>query len=363
MKIIIVYASTGAGHRKAAETVYNSFKQRDQFLNIKLVDILEKTNCIFKNIYVYGYFFLINHVKWLWGIFFKITSIKRFKRINNTCAHLTACLNSGKFAEFLIQEQPDTIISTHFLPSQIATCLKRKKKLKSKLITVITDFMVHPFWITAGTDIYVVASSFTKKALITEGIAGDRIKEFGIPVDVKFTKQYEKNELYKKLGLKQDEFTVLITTGSFGLGPIEKIVDLLHKYTQIIVVCANNKWLYKRLKYKNYPNVKVFGFVDNIHELMAVSDIVIAKPGGLTISEILCMERVPIFIWPIPGQEINNLKAMESYGIGNYACRIEALKALVLDYKLHPDKLNKVKEIIKEIKKPSAVEDLYNVIC
>lgn len=362
MKIIIVYASTGAGHRKAAEAVYNSFKQRAQFPDIKLIDILEKTNCIFKNIYVYGYFFLINYVKWLWGILFKITSIRRFKRINSAWMHLAGWLNSAKFSEFLIQEQPDTIISTHFLPSQIVSCLKRKKKLKSKLITVITDFAVHPFWITDGTDIYVAASSFTKEILVSEGIAQERIKEFGIPVDVKFTKQYEKTELYKKLGLKPDKFTALITTGSFGMGPVEKIVDLLHKHTQIMVVCANNKWLYKTLKYRNYPDVKLFGFVDNIHELMAASDIVIAKPGGLTISEILCMERVPIFIWPIPGQETGNLKAIENYGIRNYVRRIEDIRTLVLDYKLHPDKLNKLREIIKEIKKPSAVEDLYNVI-
>lgn len=362
MKIIIVYASTGAGHRKAAEAVYHSLKQKPQFPDIKLIDVLDKTNPIFKNIYVYGYLFLINYVKWLWSIFFKITSARPLRGINNAYAYSIAWLNSAEFREFLIQEQPDTVISTHFLPSQIVSCLKRKNRLKSKLITVITDFAVHPFWITDGTDIYVAASSFTKDILLSKGIAQECIKEFGIPVDLKFTKQYEKTQLYEKLGLKPDEFTVLITTGSFGVGPVEKIVDLLHKHTRIMVVCANNKWLYKTLKYRNYPDVKLFGFVDNMHELMAVSDIVIAKPGGLTISEILCMERVPIFIWPIPGQETGNLKAMESYGIKNYARRIEDIRALVLDYKLHPDKLDKIREIIKQIKEPSAVEDLYNVI-
>lgn len=363
MKIIIIYASTGAGHYKAAEAAYNSLKQRSQSLEIKLIDVFDKTSHIFKNIYVCGYFFLINYIKWLWGALFRITSIKGFKGINSAWMQLASRLNSGKFIEFLIQEQPTTIISTHFLPSLLVTYLKRKKKLSSKLITVITDFAVHPFWITGGTDTYVVASSFTRQILAREGIPPERIEEFGIPVDIKFTRHYEKNELCKKIGIKQDRFTALITTGSFGMGPVEKAVDLLYRHVQVMVICANNKRLYRRLKQRDYPGVKVFGFVDNIHELMAASDVIIAKPGGLTISEILCMEQVPVFVWPIPGQEVNNFKIMQSYGIGNYARRVEDIAAYVLDYKLHPDKLDKMREVIRGVKKPSAAEDLYNVIC
>lgn len=169
--------------------------------------------------------------------------------------------------------------------------------------------------------------------------------------------------LLKKTGLLPDKFTVLITTGSFGIGPIEGIIALLYKETQIAVVCAKNKKLYSRLILKNYPNVKVYGFIDNIDELMAVSDMVIAKPGGLTISEILSMELVPIFISPIPGQETNNMAVLKVYGIGELAVSSNEVFKYTLEYKNNTDKLNKIKEKIRKIKQPFAAREIYNALC
>ncbi len=362
MKILIVYASAGAGHRKAAEALYNYIK--DNFPQTELLneDVLEKTNSIYKTVYIHGYLFLVNHAKWLWGFLFWLTSIKAFEKIDSLINLIIGRINARGFSKFLIDEKPDAIISTHFLPPEIAGYLKRKKLINSKLITVITDFGVHPFWITGSTDIYAVASEYTEKILLEEGVNKNTIRVTGIPVDPKFSLNLDKVALSKKLELKPNEFTVLITTGSAGIGPVEKIVESLYNQVQIIVVCAGNKKLFNTLDEKHYPNVKVCGFIDNIQEVMAVSDVVIAKPGGLTTSEILSMEIVPLFISPIPGQETNNMKAMQSFGIGIFAKNAKKVKELVLDYRDHPEKLLAAKEIIRKIKKTHAAENIYNAI-
>lgn len=362
MKIIIAYASAGAGHRKAAEALHQCFNQKFPEADIKLVDILDKTNPFFKDLYVYGYSFLINHAKWLWGLFFWLTSARRLSAFYDTISLFVNRLNAADFHSFLIKEQPDVIISTHFMPPQVASYLLDRKKIKSKLFTVITDFGVHPFWITKNVDGYFVASDITASQLIAKGISRDNIFGSGIPTDRRFSIKHEKRKLIEKLSLKDELFTVLITTGSFGIGKIETITESLLPHAQVIIVCANNKVLYQKLIRKNYPNVKVYGFVDNIYELMAVADIVIAKPGGLTTSEILNMEIVPVFISPIPGQEINNIKVMQLYGLGASKANAKEIKNIILDYKLHPEKMDRAREIIKKIKKPESCQVIYDAV-
>jgi processive 1,2-diacylglycerol beta-glucosyltransferase len=363
MRVIIAHVSAGAGHRKAAEAIYSYFKAQHPHIDIQTVDVLEKSNPFFKELYIRGYSFLVKHALFLWAFGFWITGKKLlcgfFKRLNL----LLDRFNSPAFFELLIKENPDFVISTHFLASEIIAHLKNKGKIKSKLITVVTDFGLHPLWIYTGTDLYAVASESTKQKLRNQGVPPGKIKITGIPVAPVFIKKYDKARICAKLGIEENKFTALVVTGSFGIGSIERITELLHKDVQMLVVCALNNKLYSRLKAKELSRVKIFGFVDNIEELMAVSDVIITKPGGLGVSELLAMELAPIFICAIPGQETGNSEALASYGVGISVRQPAKIKEIVLDYKNHPDKILKIKEIIRNIKKPYAVQELYNVIC
>jgi len=362
MKIIVTYASAGAGHLKAAEAVYNYIKLQDKDVRVELVDVLSKANYLFRNTYTKGYSFVITHLPWIWAFLFWITHFKPFRSIIKYPTLIADYINVKPFADFLIREDPDIIVSAHFLSSEIAAFLKRSKKINSKIITIVTDFMVHPFWLSEGTDMYIAASEFTKNELIREGISEDKINVLGIPIHTKFLVRYPRNILCKKFGIVDGKFTVLIITGSFGIGPIEDIVAELYQEVQILVVCANNQKLYDRLKSKNYPNVKIFGFVDNINELMGVADVIITKPGGMSISEALSMDLIPIFISAIPGQEKGNITALRHYGIAIEARHIEKIKYIVLDFKNHPERLKQIKENISLVKRPYAVQELYDVI-
>lgn len=363
MKIIVAHASAGSGHRRAAEAIYNYFKKNYPSWETELIDTLQKSTPAFRNIYVYGYDFLVNHALWLWQLGFSLTASRLLKPLVGPISSFLRRLNTGEFARYLIRQNPDWVISTHFLPSEITAQLKRQGKLCSRLLTVVTDFGVHPFWIAEGTDSYAAASEFTGEELRCQGVAEDKIMVTGIPIEERFSLQYDKNRLCGKFGIEADKFTILIVTGSFGIGGIEDAVSQLQGQAQLLVVCAKNQRLYAKLTQKAYPGVKVFGFVGNIEEMMAVSDLIITKPGGLTVSESLAMEVVPLFIAAIPGQETRNADILAGHGIGVRVSKMSALKGIVADFQAHPDKIKAMQGLIAKIKKPHAAEEISHVIC
>ncbi|RJP28943.1 MAG: hypothetical protein C4533_03890 [Candidatus Omnitrophota bacterium] len=362
MKIIIVYASAGAGHASAATAVFNHFKKEFTSHQITIVDILEYSNSFYKFVYSGGYSILVTHMPLLWGLLFYLTSNKRIARLTNRIQSFINRIFFIRFERFMISEQPDYIITTHFLPPGAVEHLKKKRKIAAKVITVITDFGVHPFWLNDCIDNYIVASEVTSRELAGMGIAENKIDVFGIPAKGEFYDNYDKSSLRAKIGLDNDVFTVLISTGSFGMGPIEDIVFALKGEMQILVVCANNKKLYKRLIAKNYPKVKIFAFINNIYELMAVSDLMITKPGGLTISELIAMRLVPVFISPIPGQETVNARVIVSQNAGFAAKNTEELKKLVILLRDNPARIKEARDNMKDLIKPNPAISLSNVI-
>jgi len=362
MKVLIIYASAGAGHRRAAEAIYNYLKENSPDLDLVLLDALDKTNALFKFDYTKGYSFLIKYATTLWHWAFWATNYKFLRPISRRVARIINGINSQRLIHYFVQENPEVIISTHFLPSELAARLKKKNKISSKLITIITDYGVHPFWISSGTDLYVVASDFTKDRLVVEGVGVEKINVLGLPFDPKFLRLFDRRILCHKMGIDHKKFTVLLMTGSFGLGPLEQIVEALHKDCQVLVVCAGNKRLYARLLKRDLENVKVFGFVSNTEELMAASQVIITKPGGATITEVLIMELPVIFISAIPGQETANVQALAKYGIGIIPKNIQEIKSITLDLKNNPQKIEELKRRIREIQKPFACKELASVI-
>ncbi|MDD5027720.1 MAG: hypothetical protein PHV58_04460, partial [Candidatus Omnitrophica bacterium] len=145
MKLLITYASAGAGHRRVAEAVYNYFKEQRPEVSLEMVDILAETSSLFRFSYAKGYSFLVHYAVKLWHFAFWLTEFKGLRPLTRFFAALSNRINTQDFAAYLIRQNPDYIISTHFLPSEIAAHLKIKKKISSTVITIITDFGVHPF--------------------------------------------------------------------------------------------------------------------------------------------------------------------------------------------------------------------------
>ncbi len=363
MKIIITYASAGAGHYKAAEAIreslLNSCSHEDEII---ICDALKLSKGYFSLSYVKIYDFLVRHASWIWGITFWLTSRRAIAAIMQAIGVYLDRYGSRSFLKFLKKEEADWIISTHFLPSRIAAWLKKHNLIRSKLITVITDYGVHPFWINQDTDFYAVATERTKKQLLHWGISDKNIVITGIPVSAKFWQHPARKDLAEKLDIHYNSFTVLLCTGSFGIGPLEKIAEKLWPDVQVLVVCASNQKLYRTLILKDYPRTKVFSFVSNMHELMSVSDMIVTKPGGMTITELLAKNIIPVFISPIPGQETENLRVFNELGIGSFASNEDDVAKIVSKYRHTPKLLTDAKNHILAIQMEINKELLLNVI-
>jgi len=361
MEILLIHASAGAGHRKAAEGIYNSL-QGNPDIKATLVDALDYTSPFYKKIYRETYSFLISKLPWMWAFFFGTLDVPCLLPLVKVLRRFFNTINAQPLARFLKEKNFDCIISTHFFPNEVAAALKRKGLINSKLISVVTDFDVHSIWVAQGIEHYAVASDWTKAKIKTLGVNEDQIFVTGIPTDEKFSLNRDKSELKKKLGVEDNVFTVLVATGSFGIGPIEEIIDALEGEFQVLVVCGHNKSLYKRLSKQSKKLVKILGLVDNMDELMAVSNAMVTKPGGLSISEALVSQLPLIFFNAIPGQETSNIMVLKEYGIGISDCSIEEIAEQLRNIKASSQEYNAIIEKIKVLARPSAVKDIINII-
>ena len=360
MKILIIHATAGAGHKKAAEAIYNGIKSKTDF-DAKLVDALDYSNPVFKYTYPNFYTFLVSHIPWLWGIMFGLLDVPALQGIVRLIRRGYNALNAQRLHTFLKQEQFDWIICTQFLSAEVSGYLKRTNQIKSKILCVVTDFDVHRIWITEGIDYYTGASDYTREKLISLGISKERAFTTGIPTDPKFLKQEDPVALRRQWGLNETKPTILIATGSFGFGPIEELIDTL-KDQQIIVVCGHNKGLFERLSRRSLPHVKVCGLVDNMEELMSASDIMVTKPGGLSIAEALVKGLVLIFFSAIPGQEIGNVRVLTQNHVGLGQLELKQIKEAVGRLCASRKELDDQRARSKAFGKPWAVDDIIRIV-
>lgn len=360
MKILVAYATAGAGHKKAAEALYKGLCAMDEH-EAFFMDALEYTTGVYRYSYSSTYTFLVSYLPWLWGAFFWLLDrpwmfsvMTLVRRVHNT-------IHAQKLVRFLQQEQFDYIFSTHFLPNEVSTHLKRKGKIKSRIICCVTDFDVHRIWLSLGIDQYCVASDWTKNKLASLGIEEQKIFITGIPTDLKFSQHEDIAALKEKLDLEEGIFTVLIATGSFGIGPIEEIVDQLDGI-QVLAICGHNKKLYERLTQKNKVYLKVYGFVNNMDELMAVSDAMITKPGGLSISEALVTGLPLIFFNAIPGQEDNNVKVLATYQVGISGKSVNEMAGVLQEFRQSMEAYRDASYHADHLGKPNAVHDILSLV-
>jgi len=360
MKILIVHASAGAGHTKAAEAVYNGLKSQIDH-TVDIVDILRYTPAFYKNIYRKSYSFLVSKMPWLWGIFFSIVDVPGLRRAVRLLRRFLNRFNARRFERLVKTEQFDYIFSTHFFPNEVLAALKRAGKISATIVSIITDYDVHSIWIADGIDYYAVACSYTKQKAESLGVASEKVVVTGIPTDEKFSQEADPVSLKSKIGIRQGVFTVLIATGSFGIGPIEDVIRSLKDY-QIVVVCGHNKGLYNRLVKECRDMVRVLGLVDNMHELMAASDCMVTKPGGLSISEALVRHLPLIFFNAIPGQETHNVEVLQRYGIGFVPASIHQISSMVKHLRGSSENYKAEQAKMEALAKPDAVQSILSLI-
>ncbi len=356
-KILIIYATAGTGHKKAAYAIKTALDQTNKNDNVDIIDSLDYTNTFFKWSYPRFYIFMVNRIPKLWGLGYYLLDNRFIYTISCWIRHLVNWINSRPLARFLRDGDYDVIISTHFLAHDVIS-MEGKKKIRAHLINVITDFRSHSFWIAGGVDTYVVAHQNTKEDLISKyGIRPEMIEVLGIPIDPVFAKKKDKKSLLSKLGLNGELFTVLVGSGGFGVGPIVELVKSFKQVNlpmQLIVVCGKNESLkcdIESLKGEIETPVIVYGYVNNMDELMEVADCIVTKTGGMMSSEALSKDLPIVAIAPIPGQETRNFEILIRSGVALEVKDIAKASDVVVKLYEDKDMARTIAEKIKRIKR------------
>ena len=366
-KILLLSASAGAGHVRAAEAIEKAFKQAKdaERREVLHVDVLNYTNKLFRHLYSKAYIDLVNKMPEVPGWFYD----KLDKPWKNERRRLALDkLNTRPFVKLLREYHPDLIVCTHFLPAEIVSWLKAKERLSSRQVIVVTDFDVHAMWLVHHYEHYFVAIDEARVYLEVLGIPADKITVSGIPIDPVFAARKDKQEMRTKHGLAPDRITILLSAGGFGVGSVDALVSSLlplqHR-AQIVAICGRNEELKKRLsrlaaRTKSDANVllKPFGYTKEMDELMTASDLVLGKPGGLTTSEALAKGLVFVIVNPIPGQEERNSDHLLEGGV---AIRCNNLPTL--SYKLDrllgdPQRFQSMKTNAMRMGNPNAASEI-----
>jgi processive 1,2-diacylglycerol beta-glucosyltransferase len=276
--------------------------------------------------------------------------------------------NSYKLKNLFDNFRADAVLCTQAFPCGMVADYKKSFNSKIPLVAVLTDYVPHSYWVYDLVDYYITPSEDVSMRLMKKGVLAEKIKALGIPFDPKFNQPNNPEAIFHKLKLSPLLPTILIMGGGQGLGPIKTIIKSLEKLSssiQEIIVTGSNKKLYNSLKrkIKKYKNkILLFGYADNINELMAISNIIISKPGGVTSAEALAKHLPMIIVKPIPGQEVNNTAYLTEKEAAIKIDDPKKTNLIIEDLLSHPAKLGHLRESASRISKPNASLDIARLL-
>lgn len=329
-RVLIATVTAGAGHVQAAAALEEAWRELHPQDVLERVDVLDFTSSLFRKVYAEGYVEIAKRLPELYALLFKKSDnpalLKRLTRFRRTAAKA----GTPKFVQHLFEFAPDLVLCTHFLPPEVLGKLAtRWKKTPPRVVTVVTDFEAHALWVEPAVDLYAVAAAATKARLVARGLPSEKVIVTGIPISRRFGRSIDASAARLKLGLRDDVPILLVLGGGFGMGPVREILHELGRFefpVQVVVVCGRNDALRRRLAVMDHRHpTHVLGFVTNMQELMAVSSLIITKPGGLTSSEALALGKPLVILNPLPGQEEANSDFLLEQGAAAKANRVEDL--------------------------------------
>ena len=362
MRVLIATVTAGGGHLAAAaalEEVWRALRPDDV---VDQVDVAKFFSPLHRKIVSDGYVKVVNHAPELWGLMFAKTDKPKMARALNRVRAIFPSNSRVRFGRYVKQFKPDVVLCTHYFPLETLSHLRRKRGGPRPLaVSVVTDFEAHALWMDACVDLYCVAAEETKARLVARGAVAEDVVVTGIPISAKFSAKVNARAVRQSLGLRDDLPVLLVPSGGFGMGPVGDVLSELDKVErpfQAVVVTGRNQELRRELaaQDRRHPT-RVLGFVANMHELMAVADLLITKPGGLTSSEALAMGKPLLILNPIPGQEAANSDFLLEHGAAAKVNRVEDLPYR-LGHLLGTKKLAEMGRASKALGRPQAARDV-----
>ncbi|MHB8072753.1 MGDG synthase family glycosyltransferase [Desulfosporosinus fructosivorans] len=347
LRILVFSATFGNGHLRAAEAIIEGIRLKDPFAEIIHLDfgdfLSKRLNTMAKSLYME----MIKHTPRLWGQFYAKTAKLHPKSIMQRFLNQ---LGRSDFLKYIQAFEPDLIVCTYPTVSSILAQLRLERILNVPVMTVITDYAVHSLWVHPGVDRYMVACEEVRESLVSWGIEAQRIHVTGIPVSPRFESKMDRAHIISKFDLNSDLPVFLVMGGVYEGEIVKRICKQLADSlvpVQCLIVCGKNEKLYQSLEEVSEQarnRIVRFGYVSNIDELMEISDLIITKAGGLTVSEALTKHLPLVIFKPIPGQEVENAKFVQRMGAGQVAGTEEELEHLLNRFLSYPEDITRMQE-------------------
>lgn len=369
MKVLIFYAAYGGGHLSAARSIKQYLDSNFDNMETELVDCVKYINKGLDKITTLAYKEMAKKAPWAWGEIYNHSQKGTMSHISNGANKIMSIKLYKLFEEF----KPDIVISTHPFGSQMTAYLKSKGKTNCILASVMTDFASHDQWLVGHEyiDHIFVSHEGMKKDIISKGVKASKIHATGIPLSNRFLEHFDRKKIKSSFDLDINKKTILFFGGGeFGLGKdktlkiLKAFMDNIKDEYQIIAISGKNAKMQEKFTelVGDNPNVQVYGFTNEVPELMSISDLVVTKPGGLTITESLASGLPIVVINPIPGQEVENAEFLEKKGVAVWIRKTEDPQQAVAELLSNPEQIKHMKIRSKLMAKKHSTEDICKII-
>ncbi len=307
-RVMILSASVGSGHVRAADALEKSFRERGDVAQVMSDDSLDHTNILHKQFYSSLYKRLSKLTPEFLGWWYE-TSDDPWR--TDQVRLMIDLPQSLPLVNLIRDFKPDHIVCTHFMPAGVIAHLLGRQQVKTRLSIVVTDYHFHAMWITPAFHHYFVSQEEDRIHMEALGLPPERITISGIPIDPSFDRPIDRELVWRELGLRPDLPVLLVSGGTLGLGPAVSVVRNLRrlgKPFQAVVLCGRGESLRRRVAAEAAGDERfhVMGYTDRMRDLMSISTLMLTKPGGLTTAEALACGLPLVILDPIGGQEERN---------------------------------------------------------
>ncbi len=367
-KVLLLSASAGAGHVRAAEALLKVCRTHPQIGEAQHWDMLKYTTKLFRHLYSQVYLDLINHApKMLGWIYDTMDTPWRNEKMRLAFDKF----NAGPFLKAVTAFEPDMIVCTHFTPAALVGQLHAAGKIPVKPAITVTDFDCHAMWLTHSYTHYFVALEETRVHMTRLGIDPHAICVAGIPIDPVFEQPLEKGAARAGLNLLPHRFTILVSAGGNGVGPVSDLINELLRLprpVQLVVIAGRSAELKAEIeqiaaRHRSGTSTLVpIGFTTEMDRYMAAADLLIGKPGGLTTSEAMARGLPMCIVNPIPGQEERNSDHLLEQGVAIRCNNLPTLSWKLTQLIDGPERLANMQAATATMAHPAAARQIIETL-
>ncbi|HUI42651.1 MAG TPA: glycosyltransferase, partial [Terriglobia bacterium] len=356
-RIAILTLSVGSGHLRASSVIASALRDADDSVEILVVDALDLARGWFQWLYVRSYWWMLRYAPGAWRNLFERRTRKLHRATAPRWVFRRGCV---KVMERFRAFAPELVIATEIGALEIAALAKREGWFDAPLLAVQTDYHAEPPWVQREVDFYCVGSEEARGQLVAFGASPHRILVSGVPIDPGFAVSADRSEVLRTLGLIRRKPVVLVMGGGMGPAPLDAIVQSLERCElplQVVAVAGHNRAMRRRLeqlKGRVALDLHTFGWTSRVQEMMAAADLLITKPGGLTVAEALAAGVPLLLTEPIPGPEERHVRYLVDRGAAVFARSIDHLAEMATSLLVSPARRARMVKQQRELARPGA---------